>query len=108
MANAVDAADELARAVCASFVGFGLSCEVEEVASRSWASVTFTGARHRLRLCVEGERASDAADAFLSGLSERDFALRGHILADIALVANDRLERGAIRLVLEALTVEEN
>ena len=108
MANAFDAADELARAIRASFGGCGSGCELEEMTSRSWASVTFAGARHRLRLRLSGERAGDAADAFLAGLSERDFALRGHILADIALVEEDRHEPGTIRLILEALTVEES
>lgn len=107
MARAFDAAEELARAVSASFDPSPATCEMEEIASRSWASVTFAGARHRLRLRLEGERSGDSADAFLAGLAEREFVLRGHILADILLLCDDRREGGTIRLTLEALTVEE-
>lgn len=103
------AADELKRALGVHFVHFGGSAEVEEMASQSWASVTFSGERHRLGLRLHGEGAGAAADSFAAGLSERQFALRGHILADIALVSDDRGEDGSwARLTLEALTVESS
>jgi hypothetical protein len=98
---APSAGDELRRALRAEFVQLA----IESLASRSWASVTFSGARHRLVLRFEGEDAAAAADAFLDGLGEREVVLRGHILADIALVTDER-ERGMARLTVEALTVE--
>lgn len=55
-----------------------------------WASVTFTGARHILT-CRAGPDLSDIAD--------RDFALPGHIVADIVARPGDEL-------VIEALTIE--
>lgn len=80
---------------------------VEEVRSRSWASVTFSGARHELSLRVPGEGAGALADAFLADLDEAQFRLPGHILADIALVGRaDGADGVTIRL--EALTVEED
>lgn len=100
-----DAATALLRAVRVRFAhvaGF----VVEEIRSRRWASVTFRGARHELSFRLEGEGAEAAAGRFLSGLSARDFELRGHLLADLSLVAEER-RPGCARIRLEALTVEE-
>ncbi|HYN45794.1 MAG TPA: hypothetical protein VES64_03795 [Allosphingosinicella sp.] len=99
------AAVELDRAIRDGFPIFGATAEIEALVSRPWASITFSGERHRLTFRIEGERAPDAADAFLDGLSEREFELRGHIMADIALVEDAR-DGDTIRLTLEALTVE--
>ena len=59
--------------------------------SEPWASVTFTGARHVLT-CATGAR--------LDGLTDAEFSLPGHFVADIS--AHE--ENG--RLVIEALTIE--
>jgi hypothetical protein len=100
-----DATTALLRAIrgaFASFAGFSL----EEVRSRSWASVTFSGARHELAFRLDGEGAEAAAAAFLAGLTVAEFDLRGHVLADIALVSDER-SPGCARIRLEALTVED-
>ncbi|HYG29807.1 MAG TPA: hypothetical protein VD887_06285 [Allosphingosinicella sp.] len=103
-----DAATALLRALCASFSRFDGGFRVEELISRGWASVTFSGARHRVVLLLEGQGAGAAADAFLEHMEEVDFDLADHILADIALVGEDRnLEADRVRLSLEALTVED-
>jgi hypothetical protein len=99
------AGEELSRALHRHFASFAGALGVEEPVSRSWASITFSGERHRLRLSLGGAGAAAAGDAFLDGLAEREFALRGHILADIALVGDER-EGDTVRLTLEALTVE--
>lgn len=96
------AGEALQRALCATFL---ILATVERHECRDWASVTFSGARHRLVLRLEGEGAAAEADRFLDGLAEREFALEGHILADIALVADER-DGQAVRLTLEALTIE--
>ena len=95
----------LARAVRAELAGGGVEVAVEAVASRPWASATFAGERHVLRLRVGGTGAAAAVDRFLDGLGEREFELRGHILADIAAVSR-RSGGDGERLELEALTVE--
>jgi hypothetical protein len=92
------AGEALRRALCATFA------TVEHHESRAWASVTFSGERHRLVLRLAGDGAAAEADRFLDGLAEREFALDGHILADIVLVADDRDAQG-VRLTLEALTI---
>ena len=84
------------------FAGFVL----EEMRSRRWASVTFQGARHELVFRLEGEGAEEAAARFLSGVHARNFPLRGHLVADMSLVSEER-RPGWARIHLEALTVEE-
>ena len=91
----------------ASFADFRGRAEVAKRASRSWASATFVGARHVLELHFAGEGAGAAAGDFLDGLGSREFDLPGHVVADIALVSDERNSEGTmVRLVVEALTVE--
>lgn len=80
---------------------------LEEIRSRSWASATFLGARHEVTLRLEGDGAGAATADFIETLDAREFQLRGHILADIALVAHEPLPGGA-KIRLEALTVEDS
>ncbi len=98
---------ELKRALRLNFVSFGAPVTFESVTSRPWASITFSGGRHRLSLVLPGPGAQAAVDAFLDGLEDREFGLRGHILADIEAVGIQRDADGQIRLTLEALTVED-
>jgi hypothetical protein len=100
-----DAGTAFLQAICGSFASFG-GFALEEIRSRRWASITFQGARHALAFRLEGEGAEAAAGRFLSGLDARNFALRGHLLVDVSLVAEER-RPGFVRIRLEALTVEE-
>jgi hypothetical protein len=99
-----DAATALLRAVRAhfDFAGFVL----EEIRSRQWASVTFRGARHEFVFRLEGDGAEELAGRCLGTLHARDFPLRGHLLADLSVLADER-RPGFARIRLEALTVEE-
>jgi hypothetical protein len=99
------AGEALARAIGLNFLNFTGIVALDPPASRRWASITFSGERHLLDLRLTGEDAVRAADRFLDGLSEREFDLRGHIVADIALVRDVR-DGDDVRLTLEALTVE--
>ena len=101
-----DATTAFLRSIRANFVKFRMT--VEEIRSRSWASATFAGARHELTFRIDGEGAAAAADAFLQNLGTAEFDLRGHILADIALVSEERIDGGPVRISLEALTVEDD
>jgi hypothetical protein len=101
----IDAASAFLQAIrvqLVHFAGFAL----EEIRTRRWASVTFQGARHELAFRLEGEGAEAAAARFLSSLDARNFALRGHLVADVSLVAQER-RPGFARIRLDALTVEE-
>ena len=101
-----DAGDELARAVRACFVYSPGQVEIAKVASLPWASITFSGARHRLMLQLRGPGAKVAAASFLDGLQEREFRLRGHIVADIAALGDlGEVGEDSVAVTLDALTV---
>lgn len=105
-----DATGALLRAIHAAFAGFP-GATIEEISSRAWASATFAGARHELALRLEGEGAEQAADALTGRLAAAEFRLRGHLVADIALISEERgaaSDGGAfVRMRIEALTVED-
>lgn len=103
MSRGPDAATLVDRALLAGAEAAG--CPVALVNSdwTRWASVTFTGARHRIAL--EGT-ASPALDRWLAALPEAEFALRGHLVADLAVTDVHRA-RDAVTITLEALTVVE-
>lgn len=103
---------QVASALCGligeTFVTFGGTVDVRPLAQTDWASVTFTGARHHLRAALEGAGAVGAAADFLALLPELEFAIPGHIVADIALVAEERTDGGGHAVLeLEALTIED-
>ncbi len=101
-----DATSAFLRAICVTFGNFDLA--IEEIRSRSWASVTFAGARHELIFRIAGEGAAEAADHFIRHLEAKEFELHGHIMADIALVCEERKDgEDWVRISLEALTVED-
>jgi hypothetical protein len=77
--------------------------QVESLSCRDWASATFSGTRHKLTLLI----GADHVAAFLDGIEEAEFGLRGHILADIA-VAGSEQDGDSVRVALEALTVVED
>lgn len=104
-AQVTDSATALLRALRAA-VGEACRFVLEEMTSRAWASVTFSGSRHELTFRLEGADAGETAGRFLSALGTLELPLSGHIVADIALVAEERRpDRASIRL--EALTVED-
>ncbi len=87
----------------------GLRLQVQELRSRDWSSATFAGARHELTIRIEGNGACQAADQFVTGLGAWDFSLRGHLVADIGLVAEERRDHeDAVTLTVEVLTVESD
>ncbi|MEZ5707883.1 MAG: hypothetical protein R3E02_00670 [Blastomonas sp.] len=86
----------------------GGAARLEEHGGRSWASATFAGMRHSMRLSFAGAGVS-RGEWLASILPEHEFTLPGHILADIAIVEMHRREEGepALTLEIEALTVED-
>lgn len=67
-----------------------------------WHSATFSGARHEVTLLLDGDDARDRAAALRDGLAEMEFALPGHIVADVAV-----LRASDATLAFAALTIEE-
>ena len=102
MSRGPDAGTLLARALTASAAESG--CPIAIVAHdwTRWASATFTGARHSLTLCGT---ASQALADWVAALPEHDFAIRGHLIAD--LVVEHMAEDGDVGTIrLEVLSVE--
>ena len=97
-----DVAEALRSANIGNFRG---TVRTENLASRPWASAGLIGFRYRFLVHFQGIAANAAATAFADGLAEREFALPGQIVADIAVV--DLGEDGEVRsrLIVEALTV---
>jgi hypothetical protein len=105
--------DIVMRGFCARIGGyfstFPGTVEVEPLARTEWASVTFCGARHRLCVALHGPGAVGAAADFLADLPEMEFEIPGHIVADVALLSEERRDGGFYALLeLEALTIEES
>lgn len=89
------------RLLADAIVASGPAIRICSRGSQDWASVTFAGARHQLTIEAP---ASERFDAWLDGLTEADLPLRGHLVADVAVVAVARIGN-AVRVDLEALTV---
>lgn len=68
-----------------------------------WASVTFTGARHCLALVA---LETPALRAWLAALPDLDLPLSGHLVADLAVEAEER-HGTMLHVSLAVLTVEE-
>lgn len=100
-----DPATALIRAVLS--LGKGHAA-LEEHRGTTWASATFTGMRHVLRLRFDGEKAVATAHWLARILPEHEFTIAGHLVADIAITDTHRRCEGApaMTLIVEALTVE--
>ena len=75
---------------------------------KSWASVTFAGARHRIELVFEGAEAVQAGELFIAFLPEHEFAIPGQLVADAAVTEVDhRFHPPLMRVRCELLLLEE-
>jgi len=76
--------------------------------SVDWQSLTFVGERHELELCIPPPASTEVAERLCASLSEAEFKIPGHVLADIAARGRPRRgEDGATLISIEALTIEE-
>lgn len=73
--------------------------------SVDWQSLTFTGERHELLLRLAGPDPGAALARLRQDLAVAEWALAGHIVADIVIVSEKKLGDGAIEVALEALTL---
>ena len=56
-------------------------------AERPWASVTFSGTRHTVRLAFAGTEAVNAGERLIDALPEHEFAIPRQLVADAAVLA---------------------
>ena len=76
---------------------------------RSWASITFAGTRHELRIAFDGAAAIEGGEALIATLPEHEFALPGRLVADATVSAVDHALAPAPRMVVtcELLVLED-
>lgn len=103
MSRGPDASTTLQRALLREARLAGCAIVIPAAQMTRWASATFTGAQHRLTLTAPDDA---ALETWLGALSDADIVLRGHLLADIAILSIVRAE-GRAMVTVEALTVEE-
>ena len=77
---------------------------------KSWASITFAGARHRLELAFDGDEAIAAGELFMVFLPEHEFTLPGQLVADAAVTAVDHrlVPAPHLRVSVELLVLDES
>ena len=86
---------------------------IEDFGEAPWASLTFSGMRHRVDIRLEGEASALAAlEEGLAGWeAEAAPVLTGHFLADLQITRTGMVEldgaRTSLSLRLDALTIEE-
>lgn len=94
----------LIKAIRRTLGAFADRAVIEHLSRRDWASATFTGARHAVRITLDGPGADAAATGFVAGLDDHEFDLHRHFVASLAL-AGDRREGGTVELLVELLVI---
>ncbi len=98
-----DAGVLLERALTRHATQRGIDLSIVSASWTRWASATFAGARHELLLTAPP---SPALDAWIAELPEAEFALRGHLVADLTVESRTRVD-DRVELKIGVLTVEE-
>lgn len=97
-------------ALCAAISGqfHPAAAKIRSSSQHRWSSVTFVGARHRYALCISGDGAETLVDRATAAMIGEDFAIEGHIVADIAVAGRRSCGPCMVEIEFEALTVETN
>ena len=70
----------------------GVTVRIVRSDATRWASATFAGARHELVL--RGQTQARRSTHWLAALPEAELPLRGHLVADLKIVAVQRVDDG--------------
>ncbi|WP_435417142.1 hypothetical protein WAB17_09615 [Parerythrobacter aurantius] len=70
-------------------------------AETAWASITFAGTRHRLRIAFEGEAAVEAGEDLVAALPEHEFAIPRQLVADATVCGVENTLLPTPRMVVE-------
>lgn len=99
--------ERLLREVCEIAGPFAEVVSHREV---PWASITFSGARHSLVLRFAGSDAVSDGEAFIAGLPEHEFRLRGKLVADASILRVDQevLPAPLMEVECEILVLDED
>lgn len=84
-----DAATLFTRALRTDALAAGHSFHLAELESRSWSSATFIGDQFLLEIIISPRHDINipGVRSWLAGLTETEFSIRGHIVADLAIDA---------------------
>lgn len=75
----------------------------------SWASVTFSGTRHSVKLRFEGIEAAIIGEAMIEELPEHEFTIAGQLVADCAVSSIERTVNPlALTIEVDLLLLEED
>lgn len=80
--------------------------ELHDHRSAPWRSLLFDGANHRIELRLFGGHVKKALDALEAEIGDPDFAISGHIVAEIKIVEVDHIGTAAL-VTIDALTIQE-
>lgn len=76
--------------------------------SVDWQSLTFVGERHHVSLRIAGPDSAAVAARLIDGLEDAEFAISGHIVADITVIGGiEPTADGFTAVSIEALTIAE-
>ena len=83
--------------------------ELVSHAERAWASVTFSGSRHTVRLTFTGEDAVEAGERFIDALPDHEFAIPRQLVADAVIqsVIHTALPQPRLDVTAEVLLLDE-
>jgi hypothetical protein len=75
---------------------------------KSWASITFAGARHRIELAFDGAEAVEAGETFIALLPEHEFSIPRQLVAEATVIAVDhQLDPPRMAVTSEVLMLED-
>lgn len=76
------AAGHLRKALIVLGNGHG---EITHHSEKPWASITFSGSRHAIRMAFDGAEAAEAAEDLIAQLPEFEFSIPGQLVADATI-----------------------
>ncbi len=103
MSRGPDAGTLLERALLRQAEVAGIDLSIVSAGWTRWASATFVGARHDLLLAAPP---TPTLDAWAADLPEAEFALRGHLVADLKVESRTHI-CDRVELRIGVLTVED-
>jgi len=88
----------------------GPAGEIIHHAESNWASISFSGTRHRLDLRFSGMEGIEAGEGFVEALPEHEFAIPRQLVADAAVrkVEQAWLPEPHLGVSIELLLLEED
>ena len=82
---------------------------VVEHRERGWASITFAGTRHSLRIVFDTPEAIEGGEALIAELPDHEFTLPGKLVADATIAAVDHILEPAptLTVICELLVLDD-